>query len=114
MYAQNSPFDMKDHLKARGYRWSDGSDGQPKSWWVEVNEIDYDEELRFLRTDIYRWQDAKPLSVRETDCLRALQAPIELPLTATQSGSGTPKTSIILAASTLQQKHRYGFLCPLE
>ena len=34
--AENSPFDMKDHLKARGYRWSDGSDDRPKAWWMEV------------------------------------------------------------------------------
>ncbi len=59
IYAENSPFDMKDHLKARGYRWSDGSDGRPKSWWVELPEEKLDEELHFLRTEIYRW-DADP------------------------------------------------------
>lgn len=26
IFAENSPFDPKDHLKARGYRWSDGSE----------------------------------------------------------------------------------------
>ena len=36
---------MKDHLKARGYRWSDGSDGRPKSWWIEVAEEALDDEL---------------------------------------------------------------------
>lgn len=55
LYAENSPFDMKDHLKKRGYRWSDGSDGRPKSWWVELPEEKLDEELHFLRTEIYRW-----------------------------------------------------------
>ena len=59
IYAENSPFDMKDHLKARGYRWSDGSDGRPKSWWVELPEEKFDEELHFLRTEIYCW-DADP------------------------------------------------------
>ncbi|MBU2487057.1 MAG: 3'-5' exonuclease [Alphaproteobacteria bacterium] len=59
IYAENSPFDMKDHLKARGYRWSDGSDGRPKSWWVELPEEKLDEELHFLRMEIYRW-DADP------------------------------------------------------
>ncbi|HCL67665.1 MAG TPA: DNA polymerase III subunit epsilon [Rhizobium sp.] len=59
IYAENSPFDMKDHLKARGYRWSDGSDGRPKSWWVELPEEMLDEELHFLRAEIYRW-DADP------------------------------------------------------
>lgn len=59
IYAENSPFDMKDHLKARGYRWSDGSDARPKSWWVELPEERLDEELHFLRSEIYRW-DADP------------------------------------------------------
>ncbi|NTA38455.1 3'-5' exonuclease [Agrobacterium salinitolerans] len=59
LYAENSPFDMKDHLKKRGYRWSDGSDGRPKSWWVELPEEKLEEELHFLRTEIYRW-DADP------------------------------------------------------
>lgn len=66
IYATNSPFDMKDHLKGRGYRWSDGSDGRPKSWWVEVDEDLYDDELNYLRTEIYRWDEAEPLTIRLT------------------------------------------------
>ena len=60
LFAEHSPFDMKDHLKARGYRWSDGSDGRPKSWWIEVDENLLADELHFLRTEIYRWDDADP------------------------------------------------------
>lgn len=60
IFAENSPFDLKDHLKARGYRWSDGSEGRPKSWWIEVDERDFAEELRYLRTEIYRYEDADP------------------------------------------------------
>lgn len=60
IFAENSPFDMKDQLKARGYRWSDGSDGRPKSWWIEVAEDALDDELRYLRTQVYRWDDADP------------------------------------------------------
>lgn len=63
IFAENSPFDMKDHLKARGYRWSDGSDGRPKAWWIEIDEELYDDELSYLRRDIYRWEDAEPLSI---------------------------------------------------
>ena len=51
---------MKDLLKARGYRWSDGSDSRPKSWWVELDEDALDDELHYLRTEIYRWPDADP------------------------------------------------------
>lgn len=60
IFAENSPFDLKDRLKERGYRWSDGSDGRPKSWWIEIAEELLEDELRFLRTEIYRWQDADP------------------------------------------------------
>ncbi|MBB4116404.1 DNA polymerase-3 subunit epsilon [Rhizobium sp. BK226] len=60
IFAENSPFDMKDHLKARGYRWSDGSDGRPKSWWIEVGEEALDDELHYLRAEIYRYPDADP------------------------------------------------------
>lgn len=63
IFAENSPFDMKDHLKARGYRWSDGSDGRPKAWWIDVDEALYDDELRYLRTEIYQWDDAEPLAI---------------------------------------------------
>jgi DNA polymerase-3 subunit epsilon len=66
IWAENSPFDMKDQLKARGYRWSDGSDGRPKAWWTDVTEEDSDDELRFLRSDIYQWADAEPPTKRLT------------------------------------------------
>lgn len=51
---------MKNHLKSRGYRWSDGSDGRPKSWWTEVHEGPLEDELPYLRTEIYRWPEADP------------------------------------------------------
>lgn len=60
IFAENSPFDMKEHLKARGYRWSDGSDGRPKSWWIEVDEQELEGELRYLRSEIYRYPEADP------------------------------------------------------
>lgn len=57
---------MKDFLKARGYRWSDGSDGRPKCWWVELGEEILDDELHYLRSEIYRWPDADPPICRLT------------------------------------------------
>ncbi|MGO1163193.1 3'-5' exonuclease [Brucella pseudogrignonensis] len=61
IYAENSPFEMKDKLKERRYRWSDGSDGRPKSWWTEIDEDELEAELEYLRTEIYPWRDAEPL-----------------------------------------------------
>lgn len=54
IWAENSPFHAKDVLKARGYRWSDGSNGQLKSWWTEVDEDLHDAEVAFLRDEIYQ------------------------------------------------------------
>ncbi|MFC0284627.1 3'-5' exonuclease [Camelimonas abortus] len=61
IWAERSPFDMKDQLKARGYRWNDGSDGRPRAWWTEVPAEAEEEELRFLREEIYQWPEASPL-----------------------------------------------------
>lgn len=54
IWAENSPFDFKDILKARGYRWNPGSDGKPKSWYRDVPEEALDEEIAYLRKDIFQ------------------------------------------------------------
>jgi DNA polymerase III subunit epsilon len=54
VWAEGSPYDFKDILKARGYRWNDGNDGQPKSWYRDVSEAAQDEELSYLRQEIYQ------------------------------------------------------------
>jgi DNA polymerase III subunit epsilon len=53
VWAEQSPFDLKDTLKRRGYRWSDGNDGRPRSWYIDVAEAQLDDEIAFLRTEIY-------------------------------------------------------------
>ena len=53
VWAQYAPFDMKDVLKRRGYRWNSGDDGRPKAWWTEVDEEVLDGELRFLKREVY-------------------------------------------------------------
>ena len=65
IWAINSPFERKDDLKRRGYHWGDGSDGQPKAWWIEVDEMTLADELEFLRREIYGW-DAEPIVQRLT------------------------------------------------
>jgi DNA polymerase III subunit epsilon len=59
VWAEQSPFDLKDTLKRRGYRWSDGSDGRPRSWYVDVDESKLDDEIAFLKTVIYL-RDVEP------------------------------------------------------
>ena len=53
VWAEQSPFDLKDVLKRRGYRWCDGSDGRPRSWYIDVGEDQLGNEIAFLKTEIY-------------------------------------------------------------
>lgn len=59
VWAEHSPFDLKDLLKRRGYRWSDGNDGRPRSWYVDVEETAVDDEIAFLKAEIYL-RDVEP------------------------------------------------------
>jgi DNA polymerase III subunit epsilon len=59
IWAEQTAFELKDSLKRRGYRWNDGSDGRPKSWFRDVDESGLDDEIAFLRTQIYM-QDVEP------------------------------------------------------
>lgn len=65
IWAEQTAFELKDSLKRRGYRWNDGSDGRPKSWFIDVDETALDDEIAFLRTEIYM-QDVEPTVQRLT------------------------------------------------
>ncbi|HVV41957.1 MAG TPA: 3'-5' exonuclease [Nitrobacter sp.] len=54
VWAEQSPFELKDLLKRRGYRWSDGSDGRPRSWYIDLSEASVDDEIAFLKAEIYQ------------------------------------------------------------
>ncbi|MBN3868619.1 3'-5' exonuclease [Gluconobacter kondonii] len=54
LWAEYAPFELKDTLKARGYRWNDGSDGRPKDWFIDKPPEETEDEIRFLRTEIYQ------------------------------------------------------------
>lgn len=54
IWAIDSPFETKDILKARGYRWNGGEDGRHKAWHRELALDELDAELTYLKTEIYR------------------------------------------------------------
>lgn len=62
VWAVNSPFDLKDALKARGYRWSDGSDSRPKSWWIDIPASELEAERLFLQQEVYGWEADIPVT----------------------------------------------------
>ena len=53
VWAQGAPYDLKDELKKRRYRWNDGSEGRPKAWNIEIDEKSLEAEMKYLREDIY-------------------------------------------------------------
>ncbi|MBK6454852.1 MAG: hypothetical protein IPF87_02025 [Gemmatimonadetes bacterium] len=55
--ATAAPFESKDLLKGRSYRWN----AQKSVWWRDVADGEKEEELRWLRETVYRRADATPL-----------------------------------------------------
>lgn len=75
IWAVGAPFERKDSLKGRGYRWCDGSAGRTRAWNVEVADDALETELAFLRGEIYRRQnvdiDARRISAFDRYSVRA-------------------------------------------
>lgn len=49
LWAINSPFDTKDKLKARGYRWN----AERKTWFKTITDDSLDLETNWLKSEIY-------------------------------------------------------------
>lgn len=54
IWAENAPFDLKDALKARGYRWNAEGNAQPRAWYIDVPEALKEAELSYLKSEIYK------------------------------------------------------------
>lgn len=66
LWAVKAPFEKKDILKQRGYRWSSGSDGNPKAWYADIPEQDLDSELAYLASEI-ALKSVKDLPMKKID-----------------------------------------------
>ena len=61
IWAEGSPFEFKDQLKSRGYRWNGEENGRPRAWFIDVADEQREAELAFLKKEIYqRDVDLKP------------------------------------------------------
>ena len=49
LWAEGSPYDKKDELKARYYRWS----SQAKVWWCDLPADRHRDELEWLAEHVY-------------------------------------------------------------
>lgn len=65
--AIGAPFEKKDLLKQRGYRWNDGSRSGVKSWWTVVPFEDEQAELDFLAREIYPGGNTRQVVIRRID-----------------------------------------------
>jgi DNA polymerase-3 subunit epsilon len=53
IWAEGAPFDMKDKLKKRGYRWSPGDNGKRKAWYLDLPEENLESEMNYLNAHVY-------------------------------------------------------------
>lgn len=53
LFATQAPFDMKDRLRARGYRWNGDGHGPARAWYIDLDEDGVEMETDWLETEIY-------------------------------------------------------------
>lgn len=54
IWARGAPYDFKDTLKARGYRWNGNDSRRPRAWFIDVEDQQRDAEIAYLQREIYR------------------------------------------------------------
>lgn len=57
VWARGAPFGLRESLKSRGYRWNDGSNGNPRAWFADIQNETLDAEVGFLRRQVYGRDD---------------------------------------------------------
>ena len=70
----HTPYELKERLKLRGYRWSDGASGTPRAWYVDVVDALLEAELAFLHGELEVQEEAlvrRRLTARERYSERA-------------------------------------------
>jgi len=65
IWAEHSPFELKDQLKARGYRWNADATQAPRAWYIDVDEEAHQAEIAYLAKEIYQ-REVSPLTRRVT------------------------------------------------
>ena len=63
LWATNAPYESKDLLKMRGYRWSMNQNDKQRAWSIELKEDQIEEEINYLRSEIYNGAINIPIEV---------------------------------------------------
>ncbi len=66
VWAERAPFALKDVLKRRAYRWSNGDSGLPRSWYRDLPEEAVDAEVEFLLEHVFHDGEGGPRVVSTT------------------------------------------------
>ncbi len=61
IFAEGAPFETKDALKHRGYRWNTNPGVGPRAWRIDVDPDRVEAEVAFLRTEILRSNATPPI-----------------------------------------------------
>lgn len=61
IWASYAPFELKDTLRERGYKWNSGGNGTLRAWYTDVTEDMRDTELAFLQNEIYHREIDLPM-----------------------------------------------------
>jgi len=65
IFADGAPFDMREALKARGYRWSGDAVSRPRTWYLDAPEETAAEEFEWLEEALSR-SGRRPSQLRIT------------------------------------------------
>lgn len=61
IFAEGAPFDVKDVLKYRGYKWNQEGSIGPKSWWKDVDASVIEDEIDYLHSKIFKRKANLPM-----------------------------------------------------
>ncbi len=61
LFAAYAPFEFKDALRERGYRWNAEGQGPHRAWYIDVSEEQLRIERAFLEQEVYARQVDLPL-----------------------------------------------------
>ncbi|MEA3535856.1 3'-5' exonuclease [Rhizobium sp. CC-YZS058] len=59
IFAIDAPYDARELLRQRGYRWNASPEFGPKSWWIDLGMKEVEPELQFLENEIFH----RPISL---------------------------------------------------
>lgn len=78
IFALDAPFDCREALRSRGYRWNVIPAFGPRAWWIELEAKRVEPELAFLEADIFGHPVELPIrEVTAYDRYASRQGPTE-------------------------------------